>query len=242
MMLALSQFGSQSDVDCFVARFVLQMFPLAVGAIFFGSRSRGEETIKSDFDIFVILDSVKCPYRQHLHVGKWLFDVCVFDIASARVLCDLQRKRRNDYFEAVFRFGRVVKDDKKLIKKFQEELATIELIAPGGSEFKPYRLSLTCLIADVVGRRNEYEYMTSCTELYQCILRSKYLVCRGKEGMLVYLTKFFLKDDEVFATLMYEAFVNAVHGNPLKLVALANDVLDLIGGPVADREVFLLNS
>lgn len=231
---------SQSDIDLFVDRFVREFFPTSKSVIFFGSRSRGEETEESDYDLLVLVDRVEFPYRQHVYIGGWLFDICVFDEASALSACEVERSARLDYYRSTIITGRILRDEQGKLRALREALLSKGLLPDASPSLKFYRLSLSCLIRDIRGKRNEQEYVTSCVELHQCLLRCCHMKHFGTQGMPVYLTKRFLKVDPSFAQEMHQSLIEAIDGNAAKMLALAESVLDSIGGPAADRECFRL--
>ncbi|MBD8882426.1 nucleotidyltransferase domain-containing protein [Rhodanobacter sp. 7MK24] len=230
----------QREIDFFVDRFTRQFYPSSTGVIFFGSRSRGAETETSDFDLFVFNSKIQKPYRQHRYLAGWLFDVCVMDSSSCLALCELQRAKRLDYYASVVRSGRVLRDEDGEISKLKIQLNQLmeSEITPPNFDF--LRLTITCVLNDIEGSRNRFEYVTSCTELYQTLMKCRYLITHRGYGMSVYLTKIFLKEDRSFAQDLHTAYVTAVSGSHIPLRQMAATMLETIGGKVKDGEKFPL--
>ncbi|MZE79693.1 nucleotidyltransferase domain-containing protein [Streptomyces xinghaiensis] len=229
-----------NDQDACVAQatdLVATHFPHALGAVLGGSAAQGRATPSSDLDVAVLLPDSDTSRREVIRHNGRLAELFLNTLADVPEFFEWDRARRRGTVLFIYDQGLTLTDPHGHVSRTREQARA--LIAAGPpmlthTEREQSRYSLTCYMDDLrdTPSTNRHEQLV----LADFTLREAAHLLTAHQGAWTGIGKWLPRrllsaDPALGKALLQGHRAVAEHADPMPLVTMAEQVLDLVGGP-----------
>jgi predicted nucleotidyltransferase len=221
-------------------RLVTTRFPHALGAVLGGSVAQGRATPTSDLDVAILLPDSDTSRREVIrHEGR-LAELFLNTLADVPEFFEWERARRRGTVLFVYEQGLPLLDPHGHLSRTCEQARAVLAGGPPPltpAEWERGRYSLTCYVDDLVDTPSVHRYEQ--LSLADFTLREAAHVLTAYHGAWTgigkWLPRRLLSADPVRGKALLDGHqAVAEHANPAPLAAAAEQVLDLLGGPLRE--------
>ncbi|MEV6164746.1 nucleotidyltransferase domain-containing protein [Streptomyces sp. NPDC052052] len=228
------------DLAAQALRLVTTRFPDALGAVLGGSVAHGRATASSDLDVAILLPDSDISRREVVrHEGR-LAELFLNTVADIPEFFEWDRARRRGTVLFIYDQGLPLMDPHGDLSRVRERARAVLAAGPPpltAGEWERGRYSLTCFMDDLVDTpsANRYEQLA----LADFTLREAGHLLTAYYGAWTgigkWLPRRLLSADVVRGKALLDGHQRlAEHADPTPLVTAAEEVLDLLGGPLRD--------
>jgi hypothetical protein len=206
---------------------VADRFPAALAAFLGGGVLSSRRTATSDLDIVVLLAGPPAPFRESLHWRGWPVELFVHDDESIGVFFERDVGERKPSLARMVAEG-VTLADHGLAAAVSEQARAVLAAGPpvpSAAEIELRRYGLTDLLDDLAGSTDDGETAVTCWYVWTQTTELALLLAGSWLGGGKWLLRELRAADPALAADMVAAI-----GDPQRLTALADRVLDRAGG------------
>jgi hypothetical protein len=205
-----------------------------------GSWAKGEAHSDSDLDIVIIDETIERVVFEATQYEDWIIDVCVLNPSHAKTFFENSAKYRSAPIPHQIADSVLVTGDTSLAERIRG--LAIEALVQGPEPIPDgirteIQYSLTLLRDDIIHASEE---ALPALAAYAHVQLSKTMLDLGRHWRAERkgLRRTLLDKNRRFAKHLDDALVEAVQGNPNKMIRLCNEVLSTLGGPVKTYDRF----
>jgi len=226
------------EVALVAKQLVREMFPQARAALLAGSAARGSMTTTSDLDIVVVLSGPPAPYRETIHYEDWTVELFVRDEASLTCWYEREVSAFHPVLATMIASGVVLRDQGGA-SQLQEEASAILDSGPRpltDDELASRRYALTDNLLDLEVVEHDVDEHDAVASLVLSRTAELFLLSSGSWlGTGKWLVRRLREtNSEVATELMSAHRVAIVSGNSSRLIAVADLVLNRVGGRMTE--------
>ncbi|MEU8786673.1 nucleotidyltransferase domain-containing protein [Streptomyces sp. NPDC048637] len=219
---------------------ITSRYPHALGATLGGSAARGRATATSDLDVAVLLPDSDTSRREVIrHEGR-LAELFLHTLADLPAVFDGDRVRRRGTVLFLYDQGLPLMDPHGHVSRARAQARALLAAGPPPltpTEWQRARYFLTCFMDDLIDTRpaERYEQLS----LADSTLREAVHLLTAHHGAWTGIGRWLPRrllsaDPERGRALLDGHQAVAEHGDPAPLAAAAEQVLDLLGGPLRE--------
>jgi hypothetical protein len=206
---------------------VSERFPGALAAFLGGGILSARRTATSDLDIVVLIDGPPAPFRESLHWRGWPVELFVHDDESIGDYFARDAGKRKPTLARMVAEGVTLTDHGPAAAAREQARAVLAAgpPLPSAAELELHRYGLTDSLDDLAGSTDDGETAVICWTLWTDTAKLALLLAGSWLGGGKWLLRELRAADPALAADMVAAI-----GNPQRLTALADRVLDRAGG------------
>lgn len=219
---------------------VKDRFPHALGAVLGGSAADGRATATSDLDVAVLLPDGESSRREVIRHSGRLAELFVHTLADAPGHFERDRELRRGTLLFIYDQGLLLADPHGLLTSLREQARAVLAAGPPPltpAEWERGRYLLTCYLDDLVD--------TAPTDRYEQLSLADFTLREAAHlliahhgcwtGIGKWLPRRLLRADPLRGKALLEGHrAVAEHADPASLAAAAEQVLDVLGGPLRE--------
>jgi hypothetical protein len=207
---------------------VAERFPDALAAFLGAGALPARRTATSDLDVVIVLAGPPAPYRESLRWRGWPAETFVHDAASLELFFARDTARRRPTLARLIADGVVLSGREKNINQATERARLTLAAGPppvSSAELDTHRYGLTDLLDDLAGSTDPGETAVIGWNVWTAAAELALVLAGHWSGTGKWLLRELRAADPGLADRLVAAI-----GDPGRLTAVADSVLDLAGG------------
>ncbi|MGW1376865.1 nucleotidyltransferase domain-containing protein [Streptomyces sp. NPDC002446] len=221
-------------------RLITSRYPNALGAILGGSAAQGRETPTSDLDVAVLLPDSDISRREVIRHDGRLAELFLHTLADVPAAFEWDRARRRGTVLFIYDQGLPLMDAHGDLSRVRAQAREVLAAGPPpltSAEWERGRYLLTCFMDDLIDTQPAHRHEQ--LSLADATLREAAHLLTAHHsawtGIGKWLPRRLLSADPVRGKALLDGHQTvAEHGDPAPLAAAAENVLDLLGGPLRE--------
>lgn len=215
-----------------ICQLISERFPSVSFVFLYGSVNFGTNNAESDVDCIVVTKEIIRPFREHFSAMGKIFDVYVFDSESLHAAMRNSHAAGTPMLINSIASAQILPGPDKTAERLIEiakELRAAER-PPSFAIIRTLRESLGATLDDLKVEVAGFEKTMRFIELVALISKYRTLMLGEGGHSYRYTARIMLSHDEPATKYLNEAFQLALIGAPTRLLELAEQTLDALGG------------
>ncbi|WP_326624550.1 nucleotidyltransferase domain-containing protein [Streptomyces sp. NBC_01761] len=221
-------------------RLITNRFPHALGAVLGGSAAQGRATPNSDLDVAVLLPDSDTSRREVIRQDGRLAELFLHTLADVPTAFERDRARRRGTVLFIYDQGVSLMDPHGHVSRTQGQARAVLAAGPPAltpTEWERGRYLLTCFMDDLIDIRpaDRYEQLSLADFTLREAAHLLTAYHQAWTGIGKWLPRRLLGADPALGKALLDGHRTvAEHSNPAPLAVAAEQVLNLLGGPLRE--------